>query len=177
MNRFLKFIVMIAFAAISHASFAQNPSISTVEGSKTSGSGINLDSCRINILTVGYKLGMANSQPTVYSNIKWKGKDINSTCLGNEKFEIFLSIGNDTTAKYIYAGSSTDVVVGAGNYEWGNHPYSATVSWDTLITKNFGTGNTIHFASAEEARAIWNHSFIVKTVKLVTEKGRVFILK
>jgi len=177
MNKFLKLIVTLAFFGTPSILSAQNPSLSTLEGSKTYGSGINLDSCRINILTVGYKLGTLNNQPTVYSNIKWKGKDINSTCLANEKFEIFLSIGTDTTAKYIYAGSSSDVIVGKGNYEWGNHPYSATVSWDSLVTKNFGKSDAIHFANEEDARVIWNQGFIVKNVKVVTEKGRVFILK
>ena len=169
-------LIITAVLGIIGISYAQNPS-SLKEGSKTYGSGIDMGSCRINILTVGYKLGILNGQPTVYSNIKWKGQDLSNNCLSNEKFDLFLSIGTDSLPKYIYAGSPTDVVAGAGNYEWGNHPFSGTVSWDRLITKNFGTGNNLHFFTTEEAKAIWNQGFVVKTIKVVTDQGRVFILK
>lgn len=161
---------------ISYASYAQNPSV-LKEGSKSYGSGIDLGQCRIRILTVGYKLDLLNEQPTIYSNIKWKGKDDTSNCLSGEKFNLFLSIGTDSIPRYIYAGSSTDVVVSNGNYEWGNHPFSNTISWDKLITKNFGATNSLHFYTAEEAQVIWNTGFAVKNVKVVTENGRVFILK
>jgi len=170
------FILITVMLGISGISYAQNTS-GQIEGSKTYGSGIDLGPCRINILTAGYKLDLLNGQPNIYSNIKWKGKDATANCLSAEKFDLFLSIGTDSVPRYIYAGSSTDVVAGSGNYEWGNHPFSATVAWDRLITKNFGTANNLHFYTTEEAQAIWNAGFAVKTVKIVTDKGRVFILK
>jgi len=177
MKQFLTFTIIIFILGISQATKGQNPSVSIIEGSKTYGSGINIDSCRISILTIGYRLGMDDGKPTVYSNIKWKGSKEGSNCLADQKFDIFLTVGSDTAARYIYAGGTNDLVAGSGNYEWGEHPISGTVAWDKLITKNFGKSNTIHFVTAEEAQSIWNTGFVVKTVKLVTEKGRVFILK
>jgi len=177
MKQFLKYFALAGIMLGSVTLHGQTPSHQPIEGAKTYGSGINLDSCRINILTVGYKLDMTNNQPRVYRNIKWKGKDSNSSCLSNEKFDLFLTIGNDTTAIYVYAGSSNDLVAGVGNYEWGSDPHTDTVPWNQLITKNFGTKNQLRFYSKEEAQAIWNQGFTVKNVKVVTEKGRVFILK
>jgi len=170
------FMIVTVMLGISGICYSQSPS-SLKEGSKTYGSGIDLGQCRINILTVGYKLDLLNSQPSVYSNIKWKGKDPVSNCLSGEKFDLFLTIGTDSVPRYIYAGSSADVVADNGNYEWGSHPFSGTVAWDKLITKNFGTANNLHFYTTEEAQDIWNAGFAVKTVKVVTDNGRVFILK
>lgn len=170
--------MMIAIIGISHISFAQNPSSNNLEGSKTYAAGIDIGECRINIITAGYKIDKFNDeQPTVYSNIKWKARDITNTCLSNEKFGIFLSIGNDSIPRYIYAGNSENLTVGSGNNEWGTHPFSATVSWDKLITKNFGADNRLQFVSSDEAKTILRQGITVSSAKIVTNKGKVFILK
>jgi len=177
MKHRLKLMIVIVITIGSSALRAQSPSHQSIEGTKSYGSGINIDSCRINILTVGYKLDMDNGQPTVYCNVKWKGNDSTSTCLANEKFDIFLTIGTDTAARYVYAGNSMDIGIGNGNYEWGSSTHSGPGMWEHLITKNFGLPDQLHFYSAEEAQVIWNTGFAVKTVKIVTSNGRVFILK
>ena len=177
MRHFFKIFIVIAITCSSNVLFAQDPSQLPIEGSKSYGSGINIDSCRINILTVGYKLAQVNGQPIVYSNVKWKGKQSTSNCLSDLKFDMFLSIGTDSVPRYIHAGSSAEVVAGNGNHEWGTHPFSGTISWDKLISKNFGKANNLNFYPAEEAQAIWNAGIVVKTVKLVTDNGKVFIMK
>lgn len=178
MNRFLKLITTIAIICTCQISFAQNPSSNNLEGSKTYAAGIDIGECRINIITAGYKVDRLNDeQSTVYSNIKWKGRDLNSTCLSNEKFGIFLSIGNDSIPRYIYAGNSENLTVSPGNNEWGIHPFSATVSWDKFITKNFGADNRLQFVGRDEARNIMRQGATVSSVKIVTSKGKVFILK
>jgi len=65
-------------------------------------------------------------------------------------------------------------------YDYGARFYDAvtvTAPLDKFIIKNFGSVNNLHFYTLEEAKAIWIAGFALKTVKVVTEKGRVFILK
>lgn len=166
---------MIAILAISNDLLAQSQN--PIEGSKVYPGKLDIGECKINLFTIGYRLSLTSGEPILYTNVKWEGKDHQSTCLSNESFEIFLSIGTDSVPRYIHAGGTANLTIGAGDNQWSTHPYSATVAWDKLITKNFGTTENLHYFNSEEAQAICNNGFVVKSIKIVTSNRKVYTFK
>ena len=175
-NYVISLAFMLVFIITNH-SLAQINQGNPMEGFKTYPGKLDLGTCRINKFTIGYKLNSNGSQVSVYSNVKWEGDNVSSSCLSNEYFEIFLSIGPDSLPKYIYAGGTDILKVGSGDSQWGINPYSNLINWDKLITKNFGLKDGLQFCTAEEAKAIWSKGFIVRSVKIVTGNRKVFVFK
>lgn len=177
MKNLTKLIVITLILIMSNNSIAQITPGNPIEGYRVYPGKLDFGSCKVNQFTIGYRLNSNGTQVEVYSNVKWEGDSKNNTCLSNENFQIFLSIGTDSVPKYIYAGGTDILKVGIGNNQWSTNPFSASIGWDKLITKNFGLKEDLHFYTDEEAKAIWNNGLVIKSIKMVTSNRKVYVFK